>query len=111
MPELAAQSAVIRDALGPGHHQRIAGGAEVRGNRLGPLDRRNHGPGPCGRIVGTGVTVPEAIETRQHPATIFAQTLECAHVVEAAAQSALGRGAVVTDDVNEERVVEQALLL
>src|SRR5713226_7425326 len=46
MVELRADAALVSDARGPGDDHAVASTAEVRGNLLGPLERRVHRMGP-----------------------------------------------------------------
>ena len=107
--ELLAELADGGDAGGPVHDGAVAGAAPVRGHLLGPLVRRAHRVGPAHRVVVVGAGRAElgrlgAQEVRrlQH-----AQAVEVDRLVEAALGGALGRGAVVADDVVDQRVIQQ----
>ena len=106
--ELGAQPAGLLDPVRPVHDGPVAGAAPVRGHLLGPLERGVVRPGPTDRVVVVGVRPAEVVHLAEHELG----GLECGHavevgqLVEGAVHGALGRGAVVADDVVDDRVVE-----
>ena len=106
--ELGAQAAGLLDPVRPVHDGPVAGAAPVRGHLLGPLERGVVRPGPPDRVVVVGVRPAEGVHLAEHELG----GLECGHavevgqLVEGAVHRALGRGAVVADDVVDDRVVE-----
>ena len=111
--ELRANLALGLDALGPVDDGGVARAAPVRGDLLGPLEGRVHGVRPGDGVVVVGFRSAEFVDPRRQ---VFGrlevlQAVEIAHLVEASVDPALGRGAVVADDVENERVVEDLQLL
>ena len=109
---LRAHLALGLDAVRPVHDERVARTAVVRGDLLGPLERRVAGVRPAGVEVVVGVLAAESlVEARELVLDLVRQTVEHDHLVEGAGQAALGAAAVVAPDVEEQRVVELAQLL
>src|SRR3990172_12384303 len=52
--ELVPHPACILDAIEPGYHHTLPRATEMRGDLLGPLERRVEGPGPRHRHVRPG---------------------------------------------------------
>ena len=106
--ELRADLALGRDALGPVDDRAVAGPAPVRGDLLGPLVRRVHRVRPADRVVVVRLGRPELVDLRRHELGRLERggAVEADHLVERAVDCALGRRAVVADDVVDERVVE-----
>ena len=106
--ELRAQPAGLGDAAGPVHDRAVAGAAPVRGHLLGPLERRVHRPRPTDREVVVGAGRAELVQLADHELRRLdgGHTVEVGHLVEGAVHGALGRRTVVTDDVVDDRVVE-----
>ena len=95
-------------AVGPVHDGSVAGAAPVRGNLLGPLIRRAHRVRPSHRVVVVGVRGAEVIDLGQQELGRLdvGHTVQRGHLVEATLRRALGRRAVVAEDVVDQRVVE-----
>ena len=113
MVELRADLAFGFDPLRPMNDGSVPGPAKVRRDLLGPLVGRVHGVGPADRIVVVGLRAAELVEPlRQILGRLHGlQAIEVAHLVKAAVDRSLGRGAVVTDDVEDERVIKDVELL
>ena len=111
--ELLAQLAAGLEASWPVHDRRVAGAAPVGGHLLGPLVRGVHGMGPPDRVVVVGVRPAEVVQPRRHELRGLDRrgAVEVDHLVEGPVQGALGRGAVVPDDVVDERVAEDLQVL
>ena len=62
--ELGPQLALGLDCLWPMDDQRVARAAEVRGDLLGPLERRVRRPGPADRHVRLGGRAADLVELR-----------------------------------------------
>ena len=94
----------------PVHDGAVARAAPVRGDLLGPLVRRAHRVRPADRVVVVGVRGAEVVDLgQQELGRLDARhAVERGHLVEAAVHRALGRRAVVADDVVDQRVVEDA---
>ena len=110
--ELRAELALAFDPLGPVHDGAVARSAPVRGDLLGPLVRRVHGVRPAHRVVIVGLRPAELVEPRHQEFGRLdgGRPVEVDHLVERAVERALGRRAVVADDVIDQRVVEQVEL-
>ena len=108
--ELVAGLALVRQAVGPVHDRAVAGAAPVRGHLLGPLVRRAQRVRPADRVVVVGLRGAEVVDLGQQElgGLDARHAVERGHLVEAAVERALGRGAVVADDVVDQRVVEDA---
>ena len=113
MGELACGSRLRLDAGRPVDDRAVAGAAPVRGDLLRPLVRRAHRVGPADRVVVVGVRAAEVVQPLDHELgrLQLGGAVEVDHLVVGAVDRALGRGAVVADDVVDERVVEDAQLL
>ena len=111
--KLRANLALGFDALGPVDDGAVARAAPVGGDLLGPLVRRVHGVRPAHGVVVVGLRPAEFVDPlRQVLGRLKGlQAVEIAHLVEAPVDPTLGRGAVVADDVVDERVVEDVQLL
>ena len=111
--ELRADLALRLDALRPVHDGAVARAAPVRGDLLGPLVGRVHRVRPAHGVVVVGFRPAELVEPRHQELRGLqsGQAVEVGHLVEGAVERALGRGAVVADDVVDERVVEDVELL
>src|SRR5229473_6739052 len=110
MVELRADAALVSDARGPGDDHAVASTAEVRGNLLGPLERRVHRMGPTDRVVIERRWATEFIHAAHDFVEIFRNGVEKGHLVEQALWSAFGARAVISLDVDDKRVVEFALV-
>ena len=106
--ELAADLALRLHALRPVEHHAVAGAAEVAGDLLGPLEGRVARPGPADREVREGGGTAPLVDVIHHLIGSADDAVERHHLVVGALGAALGAGAVVADDVEEERVVELA---
>ena len=96
------------DPVGPVDDGAVAGAAPVRGDLLGPLERSVHGPRPTHRVVVVRAGRSELVHLAEHELgrLELGHAVEVGHLVEGAVHGALGRGAVVADDVVDDRVVE-----
>ena len=95
----------------PVHDGAVAGAAPVRGDLLGPLERRVHRPAPSRPSSGCRTSgEPSSSILLDHELRRLegGHPVEVGHLVEGAVHGALGRGAVVADDVVDDRVVEDA---
>ena len=105
------------DPFRPGDDHAVAGAAEVGGALLAPLERRVPGPRPGGRVVrrvrvgAPGVEPAVLLDQRQLLLGRQGDPVLHRQLVEGAGQRALQAGAVVAEDVDDERVVELAQLL
>ena len=108
MMELRANTALVLDARGPGDDHAVASGAEVGGNLLGPLERRVHRVGPTDRVVIECRRAAKFIHSSHDFFEILRNGVEKCHYVEQALWSAFGARAVISLDVNDQRVVELA---
>src|SRR5438552_18110048 len=108
MMELRADATLVLDARGPGDDQAVAGAAEVRGNLFGPLERRVHRMRPTDRVVIERRWATELIHAAQDFVEIFRNGVEKRHLVEQALWSTFGARAVISLDVDDQRVVEFA---
>ncbi len=109
--ELLAQAALVLDVAGPGDRHVLADAAELRGVLLEPGEGRIKGPGPARRHVVVGLlrapdVVPFHLIVDRHR-----DAVEERDFVGRAERAALGAGAVVAVDVDDERVVELAHVL
>ncbi len=111
--ELRAHLALRLDPLRPVHDRAVARAAPVRRDLLGPLVGRVHGVRPAHRVVVVGLRPAELVEPGHEEFRRLegGHAVEVDHLVERAVQRALGRRAVVADDVVDERVVEDVELL
>src|SRR5271165_7418246 len=111
MVELPAYAALVRDLRRPGDRHALFRPAEVRRDLLGPLVRRVKRPRPPDRIVGVGhVGTPGVVKWH----LLFGcqlDAVERSDFVEGTGGRAFGRSTIVPADVDDERVVEFALIL
>ncbi len=111
---LVAHLAARPDPGRPVHDQPVAGAAVVGGDLLRPLVRRVHRDRPTRGVVGVGVRaaeVPGAVgDEPGYPLGAVADPVEAQCLVEGALETALGRGAVVAEDVEHDGVVQVAAL-
>ena len=106
-----AQSALVLDPRRPRDDHRVAGAAEVAGHLLGPLERRVHRVRPGGREVVEVLRPAEFVDRLDVVLPLLREAVEEQVLVERAFEAALGAGAVVAGDVDEERVVGVGQLL
>ena len=108
--ELAADTAVVLDARRPGDD---GGGAAAaaRGHPLAVGERRGGGVGPGGGIGAVRLRAAQVVDVAGDLVERFRDAVEVAQLVQGAVQAALGRGAVVAGDVDDQRVLEIARLL
>ena len=113
MVELPTHLALGSDSLRPVHDRPVARPAPVRGDLLGPLVRRVHGVRPPDRVMVVGLRAAELVEPLHQELRRLEvrHSVEVQHLVEGSVERALTRGAVIADDVVDERVVEDAKLL
>ena len=110
--ELVADAALVLDHLGPGDAHALPHAAEVRGNLLGPGERRVEGPGPGHRHVVVGlVGAPDVVEVLELLLDGRIDAIEHRDFVGRADHRPFGAGAVVALDVDDQRVVELAQVL
>src|SRR6266705_6547027 len=110
MVELRADATLVLDARGPGDDHAVASTAEVRGNLLGPLEWRVHRVRPTDRVVIERRWATELIHAAHDFFEIFGNSVEKGHFIEQALWSALSARAVISLDVDDQRVVELALV-
>ena len=101
------------DALRPVHDHAVPRAAPVRRHLLGPLIGCVHRVRPADGVVIVGFRPAQLVQSRDEEFGRFERfgTVEVDHLVEGAAERALGRCAVVTDDVEHQRIVQQPQLL
>ena len=106
--ELRADLASRLDAARPVHDRPVARAAPVRRDLLRPLVRRVHRVRPADRVVVVGVRRAEVVDPGDHELGRLEpeRAVQDDELVEAAVRRAFGRGAVVADDVVDERVLE-----
>ena len=111
--ELRADLAFGLEAVRPVHDGAVARPAPVGGNLLGPLIRGAHRMRPAHGIVIVGLRPAELVVPLHEEFRRFEgrQAVEIGHFVVGAVQCAFSRCAIVTDDVVDERVVENVELL
>ena len=107
--ELRADLALALDPLGPVDDRAVARAAPVRRDLLGPLVGRVHRVRPAHRVVVVGFRPAELVDPRHQEFRRLERggAVEVDHLVVGAVERALGRRAVVADDVVDQRVVEQ----
>ena len=111
MVELLADLASCLDAVGPVHHHPVPGATEVRRHLLRPLVRSVHCVRPTDRVVVECRRRADLVEPGKDLVDGFFHTVERFGLVERPVETAFGRCAVVTGDVDDDRVVEHADLL
>ena len=117
MVELGANPTYIFDMAGPRNSQPLPRPAEVRRHLLGPLEGRIKCPGPCHRhvrvgLVGAPVVVVQSIHCQDGlDGWLVEDAVVGGHLVVRAVHAAFGAGAVVAVDVDDQRVIELALIL
>ena len=88
------------------HDQTVAGAAEVGGDLLGPLKgvftAQAQPTGTC-RL---GFRVPDLIELGLKTRQPQLDAVETGYLIHGPFQAAFGRGAVVTDDIEDEGIVQ-----
>jgi hypothetical protein len=110
--ELGADAAGILDAVRPTDRHTLPGAAEVRRHLLRPFERRVEGPRPGHRHVrvcggrAPGVIGLQLLGDRQIQNTIIGGVL-----IGCADRRAFRTRAVVTADIDDQRVIELALVL
>src|SRR5450631_33372 len=110
MVKLGADAALVLDTRGPGHDHAVPGTAEVRGNLLGPLERRIHRVGPADWVVIECSGTAEFVHAAQNLFEILRNGVEERHFVEQALWSAFSARAVIALDVYDQRIVQFALV-
>ena len=96
------------DALRPRDDHAVPGAAVVRGNLLGPHERRVARDGPARGHVRIGPGAAPVVVVLEHLLDRLRDAVEVRHLVEHAEHAALGARPVVPDDVEDQRVVELA---
>ncbi len=110
--ELVADAAQVLDVARPRNAHALPGAAEVRGDLLGPTERRVERPGPAhGHVVVGPVGAPDVVEILQLVLDRNLDAVEHGDFVRRADQCAFGARTVVAADVDDERVVELAHVL
>ena len=89
----------------------VAGAAEVGRHLLGPREGRVEGDRPAGGHVREGFRTAPLVDQRDEVLHLLGHAVEIGHLVVHADEAALGAGAVVAGDVDEQRVVELADVL
>ncbi len=77
----------------------------MRGDLLGPLERRVHRPRPAGREVIEVLRPADLVEMLEIVGELFGHAVEERILVEQADQTAFGRGAVIAHFIENEGVV------
>src|ERR1700722_4149160 len=112
MMELRADAAKIGNVTGPAYSQTLSSPAEMRRYLLGPFEGRIKTPRPLHRHVWVGfVRAPFLVVQHLHCLRERQDGVVGGHLVERTLQSAFGTGAIVADDVDDQCVVELALVL
>ncbi len=110
--ELLAQGAIVLDAIGPGDAHALADAAEPRSVLLKPREGRVEGPGPTrGHVVVGLFSAPVVIPFHLLGDRHHVDAVEKRHLVGRAERAAFGTGAIVSVDVDDERIVELAHVL
>ena len=110
--ELRPDASHVGDVPRPRHDHSLPGPAKVRRDLFGPFERRVERPGPHHGHVGAGLVrapVPVVQQLQWHR-DVGDAVVRRVRVV-GALQGALGAGPVVAADVDDQRVVELALVL
>ena len=106
--ELLAQSAPVLDTRRPGHQHVLVDATEPGSVLLEPVERRVEGSGPSGRHVVVGLLgAPDVVELHLNVDGQLTEAIEECDLVGRAERAALGAGAVVAVDVDDQGVVEQ----
>ncbi len=111
MGKLVADAADILDVAGPGDDHALPDTAEVRGDLLEPTERRIERPRPMRRHVVVGLLGAPDVVPLHLVCDGNGDAVEERDFVGRAEQPALGAGAVVAVNVDDERVVEFAHVL
>ena len=109
--ELAADAALILDALGPGYRHALCRPAIVRSHLLHPLERRGHRPRPAGREVREGLVGPPERVPEELGINLHGDAVEGGELVRCAVAQAFGARPVVAGNVDDEGVVELTQVL
>src|ERR1022692_1115276 len=110
--ELVTDAALVGNVTRPRNRHSLAYAAEMRGNLLGPRERRVERPGPGHRHVGIRhVRSPHIIEILQLVLHRYHDLIEHGDLVGRADEGTFGTVAVVAVDINDQGVVELALFL
>src|ERR1035441_9936279 len=115
--ELGAQFAAGLDLVRPGDHHRVPRPAQVAGHLLAPLERGVPGVSPGrgemrrGVIAAQGVDAAVLLDELHLLRGFEHDAVQERHLVERAGDRALHAGAVVTPDIEDERVIQVAHLL
>ena len=107
---LVADLAARRDPVAPAHDHPVAGAAEVR-DLLGPGVGRVHRQRPAGRIHAERRGIAERVEPGRHVRGVVLDAVADEVLAEGAARAALAGRSVVAEQVEEQRVVEDAHVL
>ena len=106
--ELAADLALGLDPVGPVHDQRLRVPPKLEATCLvhmnGVLPATAQPAAMCGKVSGP----PQSSMFFSMSGTVSRDAVEVGHLVEHAVHAAFGAGAVVADDVEEQRVVQLA---
>jgi len=109
--ELGADAAPVLDPRRPRDDEAVARTAEVGRDLLRPLERRVGRMRPADGEMVVGVRPAELVHPAQDLAEVLRNVVGERHLVEQALRRALGAGAVVALDVDDESIVEIALFL
>ena len=105
MVELPADRTLVLDLRRPGDGRALLRAAEEGRDLLGPFERRVERPGPTDRVVRIGLAAAPGVVPRHLFGRRQIDVVERYGLVEGAHRRALGRGAVVAADVDDDGVV------
>src|SRR5262245_50153492 len=94
---------------GPRDTHTLPDAAEMRGDLLGPTERRVEGPGPTdGHVVVSFVCAPNVVEVLELVSDRHIDAVEHGNFVGRADERTFGARTIVAADVDDERIVELA---
>src|SRR3990172_1626962 len=96
------------DPPGPMNDHAVAGAAVTSGDLLRPGKRRVAGHGPTGGVMAVRVRAAQIVDVLENLWNGFGHAVEVGHLIEKTVHGAFGTRAVVSDDVEDERVVHLA---
>src|SRR4051812_28657152 len=106
MMPLRTEFALGFDLLWPVNDQTVARAAVAASDLLRPGEWRVSRHGPAGGVVTVGIRPTEIVDVLENLWNGFYHAVEVGHLIEQAVHTAFGTRAVVTDDVEDERVVQ-----
>ena len=104
---LRTQAALLRDALRPMDHHRLADAA-VRGHLVPPPKRRRAGKSPAIVVQNMGFGAADLVEVLQRNVQGLGQPVEHRQLIECAVEAALENRTVVAGNVEDQRIVHFA---